>query len=1212
MYLLDSNCTDRMDRGTPQRKTVYRISLTLVKRESLDDEDGEQDPRRAENPKVGAFRREGSVEVQRGGLLEQLKEVEDENDDLSSSHRYMRNFRTFSTGQLELGRMKMSRKQNELKEKATSPLAEQSRATPESISAQGAEDAPREDRRQEAEDSEAISSEPPQTEAALENGSDQKKKRLLKAKSVEERSSDAALNGDEMSHSKSNGKPAKVTSPETPPPKRPPGLLRRSFSFRHWTGGELLRLRALSKDKHHSSSGCITRDAGPEGGEVTPEAAAVPPPSRHNDLTREKSRTLEVGAVLNKTDSMTELSRWERARGNKNRTLDNSDLQRLAAEKDAPGGGFLLRGGGGRSSERRLVRFFSGIFSRRDGASTSTPVGSPSTNRSLRRSRRAALSQSSTESMNGGSTDDAFVNSQEWTLSRAVPELKVGIVGNLASGKSALVHRYLTGTYVQEESPEGGRFKKEIVVDGQSHLLLIRDEGGPPEPQFALWVDAVIFVFSLEDEISFQTVYHYFSRLASYRNTSDLPLVLVGTQDAISSANPRVIDDGRARKLSNDLKRCTYYETCATYGLNVERVFQDVAQKIAATRKKQQLSIGPCKSLPNSPSHSSVCSTQVSAVHISQTSNGGGSLSDYSSSVPSTPSTSQKELRIDVPQTTNTPTPVRKQSKRRSNLFTSRKANETDKDKKGLEARADSIGSGRAIPIKQGMLLKRSGKSLNKEWKKKYVTLCDNGLLTYHPSLHDYMQNVHGKEIDLLRTTVKVPGKRPPRAVSTCAAVPSPKTNGLTKDMSSLQLGQTPGSVTTSTSVSQMASGASLVSFNSRGMEGMHQRSYSVSSADQWAEATVIANSGVSTDTGLGDSVCSSPSISSTTSPKMEPPPSPHANRKKHRRKKSTSNFKADGLSGTAEEQEENFEFTIVSLTGQTWHFEATSYEERDAWVQVIESQILASLQSCESSKNKSRLTSQSEAMALQSIRSIRGNGHCADCEAQNPDWASLNLGALICIECSGIHRNLGTHLSRVRSLDLDEWPLELIKVMSAIGNELANSVWEANAQGRLKPGPDASREERERWIRAKYEQRLFLASLPCTDLSLGQQLLRATAEEDLRAVVLLLAHGSRQQVNETCGEGDGRNAMHLSSRKGNVVVTQLLIWYGVDLMARDAHGNSAMAYARQANSQECVDTLAQYGCPDERFPLMATPNLSRRNTNRNNSCSSSGSTALI
>lgn len=67
------------------------------------------------------------------------------------------------------------------------------------------------------------------------------------------------------------------------------------------------------------------------------------------------------------------------------------------------------------------------------------------------------------------------------------------------------------------------------------------------------------------------------------------------------------------------------------------------------------------------------------------------------------------------------------------------------------------------------------------------------GVLTALVLSQDYMQNVHGKEIDLLRTTVKVPGKRPPRAVSTCAAVPSPKTNGLTKDMSSLQLGQTAG-----------------------------------------------------------------------------------------------------------------------------------------------------------------------------------------------------------------------------------------------------------------------------------------------------------------------------------------------------------------------------------------------------------------------------------
>ncbi|XP_023403816.1 arf-GAP with GTPase, ANK repeat and PH domain-containing protein 3 isoform X5 [Loxodonta africana] len=270
-----------------------------------------------------------------------------------------------------------------------------------------------------------------------------------------------------------------------------------------------------------------------------------------------------------------------------------------------------------------------------------------------------------------GAPTDSFVNSQEWTLSRSVPELKVGIVGNLSSGKSALVHRYLTGTYVQEESPEGGRFKKEIVVDGQSYLLLIRDEGGPPELQFAAWVDAVVFVFSLEDEISFQTVYNYFLRLCSFRNASEVPMVLVGTQDAISAANPRVIDDSRARKLSTDLKRCTYYETCATYGLNVERVFQDVAQKVLALRKKQQLAIGPCKSLPNSPSHSAVSAASIPSVHLNQATNGGSSaFSDYSSSVPSTPSISQRELRIETIAASSTPTPIRKQSKRRSNIFT--------------------------------------------------------------------------------------------------------------------------------------------------------------------------------------------------------------------------------------------------------------------------------------------------------------------------------------------------------------------------------------------------------------------------------------------------------------------------------------------------------------------------------------------------------------
>lgn len=118
----------------------------------------------------------------------------------------------------------------------------------------------------------------------------------------------------------------------------------------------------------------------------------------------------------------------------------------------------------------------------------------------------------------------------------------------------------------------------------------------------------------------------------------------------------------------------------------------------------------------------------------------------------------------------------------------------------------------------------------------------------------------------------------------------------------------------------------------------------------------------------------------------------------------------------------EVYDFFIVSLDNKQWHFEASSLEERDDWVSVIEHEIFKSLQGNETTKSKQQ--NPTEVISLQSIRdNVPGNDFCVDCNAANPEWASLNLGVLMCIECSGIHRNLGSHISKVRSLDLDDWP---------------------------------------------------------------------------------------------------------------------------------------------------------------------------------------------
>ncbi|CAH8629525.1 unnamed protein product [Dicrocoelium dendriticum] len=109
-------------------------------------------------------------------------------------------------------------------------------------------------------------------------------------------------------------------------------------------------------------------------------------------------------------------------------------------------------------------------------------------------------------------------------------------------------------------------------------------------------------------------------------------------------------------------------------------------------------------------------------------------------------------------------------------------------------------------------------------------------------------------------------------------------------------------------------------------------------------------------------------------------------------------------------------------------------------------------------------------------------NRLCADCSADGASWASINLGVTLCTHCAAAHRSLGVHVSKIRSLTLDNWEPELLHLMLNLGNKLVNRVYEANT-ARLgspicRPTTNSSGEERRRWARAKWAQCQFVKKL--------------------------------------------------------------------------------------------------------------------------------------
>jgi hypothetical protein len=227
------------------------------------------------------------------------------------------------------------------------------------------------------------------------------------------------------------------------------------------------------------------------------------------------------------------------------------------------------------------------------------------------------------------------------------------------------------------------------------------------------------------------------------------------------------------------------------------------------------------------------------------------------------------------------------------------------------------------------------------------------------------------------------------------------------------------------------------------------------------------------------------------------------------------------------------FCFVIINQSAEVHRFQATSETEMRTWLAVIQNAIGAALNAqpllsrlsrssvasadgdelpgspgspgstAHTASTNARLArqlsfekQQRAVTQLEALLADPGNSMCADCSTTTHlTWASINLGIFLCIDCAGVHRGLGTHISKVRSLELDtrEWSESQISLMAAVGNEASNRLWEAtlgSSAGRVasagtqhasvtRPQAGATREEIERFVRAKYERRAFVSAAP-------------------------------------------------------------------------------------------------------------------------------------
>uniref|UniRef100_A0A4W6BQK5 ArfGAP with RhoGAP domain, ankyrin repeat and PH domain 3 n=1 Tax=Lates calcarifer TaxID=8187 RepID=A0A4W6BQK5_LATCA len=183
----------------------------------------------------------------------------------------------------------------------------------------------------------------------------------------------------------------------------------------------------------------------------------------------------------------------------------------------------------------------------------------------------------------------------------------------------------------------------------------------------------------------------------------------------------------------------------------------------------------------------------------------------------------------------------------------------------------------------------------------------------------------------------------------------------------------------------------------------------------------------------------------------------------------------------------------------KTFSFTAESDREKRDWMEALQESIAETLSDYE---------------VAEKIWSNRSNRMCADCKALNPDWASINLCVVICKNCAGQHRGLGTMVSKVQSLKLDTsvWSNEIVQLFIMLGNDRANDFWAARLSASEELDCDASPEQRREFITQKYREGRY--RLPHPRFSSQDELLKvlcsAVSEQTLLKTVTQIFSGGR------------------------------------------------------------------------------------------------------